>query len=426
MASYVESYYRDTRTVSLTGTRQLAGHHKVDVAVVGGGMTGCSAALHLAERGYKVTLLEANRIGWGASGRSGGQILNGFGTEMAVLEKALGTQGARQAWEMSREAVRLTTSLIEKHQIPCDFKWGAIDAAVKPRHMRAFREYVSVMREKYDYDAHEWLDRQALRERVQSDAYIGGVRDPNGGHLHPLNYTLGVARAAQNAGADLHEGSPVVKLEHGNKVHLTTHKGSIEADFAVLAGNAYLGGDLEPALRGKIMPIGNYIVATEPLTDEQVANTLPGDDAVADANFVLDYYHLSGDHRMLYGGQVSYGNKPPRNLRNKMVEKLARLFPALTGVGIDYQWGGSVGITMNRAPHMGRIGSNIYFSHGYSGHGMALTGLAGKLMAEAIAGQTERFDLYTGIKHRRFPGGDRLRTPILVLATNFYRLRDSL
>lgn len=426
MASYVESYYRDTRRIKLTDTAPLAGQRKVDVAIVGGGVTGCSAALHLAERGYNVALLEAERIGWGASGRSGGQILSGFGTELSVLAKSLGPEGARQAWEMSREAVRLTADLIERHEISCDLKWGAIDAALKPRHLDAFRANIREMREIYGYEGYQWLDREALYERVRSKAYLGGIYDPDSGHLHPLNYTLGLARAAQMAGVTIYEDSAVQKLDGGHPARLTAAGGTIEADFVVLAGNAYLGSDVAPELRGKLMPVGNYIIATEPLSEDQVAQTLPCDDAVSDANFVLDYFHLSADRRMLYGGQVSYGRKPPRQLRQRMLGKLGKLFPALTGIRMDYQWGGLVGVTFNRAPHFGRLGDNVYFSQGYSGHGMALAGLSGKLMAEAIAGQAERFDLYTRLSHRDFPGGDRLRTPLLVLATNFYRMRDLL
>jgi gamma-glutamylputrescine oxidase len=426
MAAYVESYYRDTRRVSLAEAPPLAGRRKADVAIVGGGVTGCSAALHLAENGYDVALLEAERIGWGASGRSGGQILAGYGTGMDVLAESLGQRDAQQAWEMSREAVRLTAHRIQQHAIDCNLHWGAIDAALKPRHLRAFCKHIRMMRETYGYEGYQWLDREALHRRVRSSAYLGGIYDPNSGHLHPLNYTLGLARAAQNAGATLYEKSAVQSLSRGRSVRLMTTGGHIEADFAVLAGNAYLGGDIAPELRGTIMPVGNYIVATQPLSGEQVAETLPYDNAVSDANFVLDYYHLSTDRRMLYGGQVSYGDKPPRRLRERMAAKLARLFPALSGVRIDYQWGGLVGITFDRAPHFGRIDPNIYFAHGYSGHGMALAGLSGKLMADAIAGQAERFDLYTKIHHRHFPGGDKLRTPLLVLATHFYRMRDLL
>lgn len=424
MVAYVESYYRDTRRVALDDTSALVGQQRVDVAIVGGGVTGCSAALHLAERGYQVALLEANRIGWGASGRSGGQILTGFGTEMSVIAKSLGQDAAREAWQMSREAVRLTADLIARHAIPCELKWGAVCAALKPRHILEFRAAQEEMHEVYGYDGFELLDRAALQQHVRSPAYIGGLYEAESGHLHPLNYTLGLAAAAQKAGARVFEESAVRSLKHGQPVRLETADGSLEADFVVLAGNAYLGSDVAPELRGKLMPVGNYIAATEPLSDARVAETLPGDDAVSDANFVLDYYRLSADRRMLYGGQVSYGRRPPWRVRERMAAKLQRLFPALEGVRIDYHWGGRVGVTFDRAPHFGRLGDNVYFSQGYSGHGMALAGLSGKLMAEAISGQSERFDLYTQLRHRRFPGGDRLRTPLLVLATNFYRMRD--
>ncbi|WP_435102741.1 NAD(P)/FAD-dependent oxidoreductase [Arhodomonas sp. AD133] len=424
MAAYVDSYYRDTQRVSLSNTEPLHGTHRADVCVVGGGVTGSAAALHLAERGYRVKLLEAQRIGWGASGRSGGQIMPGFGTDLKVIANAVGTAGAQQAWEMSREAVRLTAELVERHDIPCDLKWGAVHAALKPRHLREFQAWQREMAEVYGYHGLHWLDREALHERVRSNAYIGGLHEPEAGHLHPLNYTLGVAAAAQRAGAEIHEGSAVTGLERGSPARVTTAEGRVDADFVVLAGNAYLGGDLEPALRGRIMPVSNYIIATEPLTEHQVANTLPYDDAVSDANFVLDYYRLSADRRLLYGGQVSYNGREPRRLRERMEAKLARVFPVLEGIHVTHRWGGRVGITLNRAPHFGRVGSNVYFAQGYSGQGMALAGLAGRLLAEAIGGQAERFDLLSRLRHQRFPGGERLRTPLLVLATNFYRMRD--
>lgn len=424
MASYVDSYYGATRRVELTDTTALAGQRKVDVAVVGGGVTGCSTALHLAERGYDVALLEAQRIGWGASGRSGGQILTGFGTGLDVLAKSIGKQGARQAWQMSREAVQLTAQLVDKHDIPCNFRWGATYAAVKQRHVKAFQAEMQDMRDNYDYDGYQWLDRDAIYERVRCADYLGGLHDPDSGHLHPLNYTLGLARAAQRAGATIHEDSPVQRLDKGSPNRLITAHGQLDADFVVLAGNAYLGSDVAPELRGKLMPVGNYIIATEQLSEAQVEQTIPSDDAVSDANFVLDYYRLSADRRLLYGGQVSYGGKPPRRLNERMISKVERMFPALQGIGVDYRWSGLVGVTFDRAPHFGRLGDSVYFAQGYSGHGMALAGLAGKLLTEAIGGQAERFDLFARMRHRAFPGGDLLRTPLLALATSYYRLRD--
>ncbi|MES1937057.1 NAD(P)/FAD-dependent oxidoreductase [Salinisphaera hydrothermalis] len=430
MSDYVDSYYRDSRRIELAPTTPLTGARRVDVAVVGGGVTGCSAALNLAERGYSVALVEANRIGWGASGRSGGQILTGFGTGMSTFADALGTEDARRVFEMSREAVNLTVDRIRRHDIDCNLRDGAVYAALKPRHMKGFAEEQEHMQRVYGYDGLTLLDRDGLAERVRCPAYIGGLYDAESWHLHPLNYVLGLARAAQAAGVTLHEDSPVERIEHGEPATVHTRDGQLTADHVVLGGNAYLAADVAPELAGHLMPVGNYIIATEPLSPQQVAETLPGDDAVSDANFVLDYYQLSAAPadrpRMLYGGQVSYGKRPPKRLNERMQTKLGRLFPALEGIGIDYSWGGLVGVTRNRAPHFGRIGNNVFYAQGYSGHGMALAGLAGQLISDAVAGQAERFDLYTRLTHRRFPGGERLRTPLLVLATNFYRMRDLL
>jgi len=420
---YVESLYSATIRVELPRGEPLAGDHRVDVCVVGGGVTGCSAALHLAERGYRVKLLEAERIGWGASGRSGGHVTPGLGVGMGMVKKELGLDDARRIWDLTREAVDLTESLIDRHDIPCDWKSGYVHAAIKPRHVRGYKAWMEEMARDYRYDGLHWLEGDEFRAHVNSDGYLGGVYEPDGRHFHPLNYTLGLARAARDQGVEIHEESPVVRIERGQPARVHTANGCVEADFVVLGCNAYLD-ELEPEMRAKIMPVGNYIIATEPLTDEQVARTLPRDDAVADANFVLDYYKLSGDRRMVYGGQVSYDGREPPNLRQRMEAKMARLYPALAGTRIEYMWGGWVGITLNRFPHFGRTGSNIYFAQGYSGQGMAMAGLAGRLASEAVAGQAERFDLFARMRHRDFPGGQRLRTPLLVLATTFYRLRD--
>lgn len=422
MSDDADSWYQRSTRVTLAPTPALDGHHTADVCVVGGGVTGCSAALHLAQRGYRVTLLEGQSIGWGASGRAGGHIHPGLGVGMETVADALGFPAARTVFDMTREAVELTTRLVEEHAIPCDLRWGYVHAAVRPRHMAAYCDWVAEM-ERYDYRGLEVLDRDALQARVCSDRYVGGVYEPGGGRLQPLNYTLGLARAAQEHGAELHAGSAVTHIEPGDPARVHTATGCVQADFVVLACNAYLG-ELDPALRAKIMPVSNYIIATEPLTDEQIARSLPRDDAVADSNFVLDYYHLSADRRLLYGGQVSYNGREPRNLRRRMEAKMARIFPALAGVRVEYMWGGWVGITLNRFPHFGRAGDNVYFAHGYSGQGIAMGGLAGKLLAEAIGGHSERFDLFARMPHRDFPGGRRLRTPLLVLATNFYRMRD--
>ncbi|MFC0335984.1 gamma-glutamylputrescine oxidase [Kushneria avicenniae] len=419
------SWYAHSRNLTLEHTAPLSGAQRFDVVIIGGGVTGCSAALHLAERGYRVALLEAGEIGAGASGRSGGQILPGLGTDLSVIEKSLGHDAARDIWAMSREAVRLTESLIERHGIDCEYSRGYVHAAIKPRHERAMKLWRDEMAGRFGYDGLEWLEGDALRHHVVTDAYLGGLYEREAGHLHPLNYTLGLARAAQRAGAVIHEHSRVQDVARGQTVRVSAGQGQIDCDHLLIAGNAYLDG-LVPEIEHKIMPVVNYIIATEPLSEAQVAKTLPRRDAVSDANFVLDYYRLSLDRRLLYGGQVSYSGREPRGLVELMQRKMHELFPALDNVSIEYRWGGRVAITRNRAPHFGRLDHNIHFVQGYSGHGMALAGLAGQLMAQAVAGQSERFDLFAGMKHLDFPGGSRLRTPLLVLATTLYRLRDRL
>jgi gamma-glutamylputrescine oxidase len=419
------SWYRDSVAVELGDCPPLEGEARADVCVVGGGITGCSAALELAERGYSVVLLEAEAIGFGASGRSGGQILPGLGTDIATVERALGHERARDIWEMSREAVRLTADRVARHAIPCDLAWGYLHAAVKPRQVHELKAFRDRMARDYGYHALTWLEGDALRAQVATDAYPGALFDAEGGHLHPLNYTLGLARAARDAGVRLHAGSPVREIHRGRPAILATPGGRVTADFVVMGTNAY-GTGLLPELSGRIMRAANYMVATEPLSADQAARVLPGNAALSDANFVLDYYRLSGDRRLIYGGEVSYTGREPRGLRARMDTKLARLFPVLSGVRVDYRWGGDVAITLNRAPDFGRLDGNLYYARGYSGHGMALAGLAGRLMAEAIVGQSARFDAFAAMPHRRFPGGERWRTPLLALATTFYKLRDRL
>ncbi|MDI5936155.1 NAD(P)/FAD-dependent oxidoreductase [Halomonas kalidii] len=426
---WVASWYRDSIDPGVAiqpgDCPPLAGEVRADVCVIGGGVTGCSAALHLAERGYSVVLLEAAEIGHGASGRSGGQILPGLGTDIATVEQTLGLARAREVWEMSREAVRLTAELIDRHAIPCELAWGYLHAAVRPRHVRELLAFRDRLARDYDYRALDWLAGDALRAHVVTDAYPGALFESEGGHLHPLNYTLGLARAARRAGAAIHQGSPAVEIRRGKPASVVTPGGRVTADFVVMGTNAFQNG-LIPELSGRIMRAANYIIATEPLSVAQAERVLPRNDALSDANFVLDYYRLSADRRLLYGGEVSYTGREPRGLQARMDAKIAGLFPVLRGVRIDYRWGGEVAITLNRAPDFGRLDDNLYYAQGYSGHGMALAGLAGRLMAESVAGQSERFDVFAAMPHRRFPGGERLRTPLLLLATTFYKLRDRL
>jgi gamma-glutamylputrescine oxidase len=415
------NYYEATKKLELV-TAPLAGDLTTDVAIIGGGISGVSAALHLAERGYDVALLEAEHIGWGASGRNGGQALPGFGASQAKIKALVGAQASRRLWDMSIEAVDLLHGQIQRFGIPCDATRGYFHAAIKPRHVRELEE---AQEELADLGAPvgKLLQGGDLRARLDSKRYLAILEDNISGHIHPLNYTLGLGRAAQAAGARLFSQTRVTKVEPGNTIKLHTPKGIVSAKFLLVAGGAYLGALMRP-LAGYIMPAGTYIMATEPRAD--VAALIPGNEAVCDLNFVLNYFRRSPDDRLLFGGRVSYSTLPPPSLGASMLRRAQQVFPQLHDARVEYLWGGNVDITQNRAPHFGRLAPNILFTQGFSGHGVSLTGLAGKVAAEAIAGQAERFDVFASIPHARFPGGRRFRVPVLLLATTYFRLRDLL
>lgn len=421
---HTESYYAASANLALEYP-VLQGDMDVDVCVIGAGLTGASAALHLAERGYSVAVLERDRVGWGASGRSGGQKIFGYGCSMGTLRRAVGRDDARRLWDLSIEALRYTDELIGRHGIECDLVHGQVHAAIKPRQVRALLEEKEELEREYGYDGLSFVEGTQLREYVASERYRAVLHDPRSGHLHPLNYTLGLARAAERAGARLFEGTPATRIEPGERVVVQTPQGRVAAKHLVLCANAYQGG-LEPRSWRCVMPVGTYMLATEPLGEARARALLPKNSAVSDINFVLDYFRRSADHRLLFGGLVSYSKLPPPNLKGALRANMLKVFPDLADVNIDYAWGGFVAITQNRAPHFGKLGRNVYFAHGYSGHGIALTGLAGRLIAEAVAGTEERFDVFARIPHLPFPGGDWFRTPALVLAMAWYRLRDLL
>ena len=423
-AAYVDSYYAATRNGEIEA-EPLRTSTTADVCIVGGGVTGCSAALHLARRGYSVCLLEGRRIGWGASGRSGGQIGPGLSADISLVEARLGLEAARGIWEVTRESVDLVRSLVAEHGIECDLKTGHVHAATNVRQLDELKRSQEHMVRAYGHDGLSILDREQMAAEVVSDRYVGGARQHDGGHLHPLNYTLGLGRAAQAAGARLHECSPVTDLAEAKPHRVRTEQSEVIAGHVLLCGNAYLPA-FDAAMARRILPVGTYIIATEPLGEEGVRSVLPGDAAVSDLNYVLDYYRLSADRRMLFGGRVSYTTYPPRNLSRAMARRMQRVFPQLEGARIDYTWGGLFGITSNRAPHFGRLNRTTLFAQGFSGHGMALGTMAGKLMAEAVSGRGERFDLFARVPHAPFPGGPVARAPLVFLASMYYRLRDVL
>ena len=422
--AYPSSWYAASATPlpqqpALQGTLE-----DVDVCILGAGYTGLSAALELAEAGYRVVVLEAERIGWGASGRNGGQAIVGYGCEVSTLENLLGHDGARLLFDLSREGMDLLRARIARHDIACDWRDGHAHVPIKSRQERELRAGIVEMAERYDYPL-QWWDGRRLRDELDSDRYLGAVYDAASGHLHPLEYAFGLARAALAAGVRIFERSRVVELVRGAKPRLRTAGGTVVADFTVIAGNAWLRG-IAPELESRIMPVGTYIAATAPLGAERARALIRNDMAVADVNWALDYFRLSRDHRLLFGGRASYSSYPPPNLRGVMRRRIGAVFPQLDDLPIEYLWGGYVDISRNRAPHWGRLAPNIYFAQGFSGHGVASTGLAGRLIAEAIGGQSARLDLFAKIPHATFPGGRALRTPMLVLAMAWYRLRDAL
>lgn len=425
MDPYPRSYYVATAR-ELQPAPPLAGDVTCDVCVVGGGFTGVATALHLAERGYKVVLLEAQRIGWGASGRNGGQLSGGQRIDPEAMEKIVGAERARLLWDLGEESKNLVKQRIARHGIDCDLKPGIIHAGIKPSHAKEIQDHARSLREDYGYQHIRPLDRDELRAMVASDNYHGGALDTDAGHLHPLNYVLGLARAAHQAGAVLHEMSPALAIvRQDGKPGVRTAAGRVAADFLVLACNGHLGG-LAPPIAATIMPINNFVIATAPLGEARAREIIANDAAVADSKYVIDYYRISADHRLLFGGGESYRMSYPRDIAGLVRKCMLRVFPQLDDVAIDYAWGGKVAITMNRLPAFGRIGGNILYAQGFSGQGVALTTLAGQVIAEAVAGQAERFDVFADIPTPRFPGGPLLRWPSLVLGMLYYSLKDRL
>lgn len=422
--THLRSWYADTATPHPRHPA-LEGEESCDVCIVGGGYTGLTAALELAEQGYSVILLEAHRVGWGASGRNGGQIITGYNKPMATIERWVGREDARRLWDFGEEAKAQLAGRVERHAIACDLTWGFAYAAVKPRHMGDAAELEREMRDGYGYDRVRQLDLAGIRAVVNTDSYVGGLFDSGSGHLHPLNYALGLARAAAAAGVRIFEDSRVTAIDSGPQPWAATERGRVKARFLVLAGNAYLNG-LVPALAPMIMPVATYMIATEPLGEERVTALLPTNAAISDMNFTLNYYRRSSDHRLLFGGGVSYSGLDMPRVRHSMRAKMLGVFPELRDVQVEYFWGGRVAITVNRMPQFGRLSPTALFAHGYSGHGVALAGMGGRLIAEAVRGTAERFDVFTRIPHTAFPGGQRLRTPALVLAMLWFRLRDLL
>jgi gamma-glutamylputrescine oxidase len=421
--AHVPSYYAASAATP-PELPSLAGSETCDVVVLGAGFTGLSTAIELADAGYKVVVLEAERVGWGASGRSGGQAIFGYSCDQAKIAKLLGLGDSQRLFDWSLEGVRLIHERRQRFGIDCDWRDGHAHVPIKPRQVDELRAWQADLAGNYGY-ATQWWDRERLRSELATDRYLGALYDPASGHLHPLKYVLGLAAAARALGVRIYENSRVLRLERGAQPVLHTAHGQVRGDFAVLAGNAYVHR-IAPELDAMIMPVGTYIGATVPLGEDRMRALIGNGMAVADINWALDYFRPSADHRLLFGGRASYSTLPPPNLRGTLKWRMRRVFPQLRDVELDHVWGGYVDISSNRAPHWGRLGDNVYFAQGFSGHGVANTGLAGRVIAEAIRGQSERLDVFARIPHLPFPGGRAFRTPLLVAAMAWYKLRDAL
>jgi gamma-glutamylputrescine oxidase len=403
----------------------LRGPVYADVCVIGGGFTGVSAALHLAERNFDVVLLEAARIGAGASGRNGGHVGSGQRKAVLELEQAFGAERARQLWQLGEEAKTTVKQRIERHAIACDLRPGTLTAAHKPGDATELERNAERLAERYDYPHARYVSRDEMAEMLGTRRYFGGMLDRGACHLHPLNYLLGLSDAAAAVGVRLFEHSRAVRIEQTRPLIVTAEHGRVEARYVVLAMNGHLDA-LAPRLAGWIMPINNFMLATAPLPEARARALVCDDVAVADTKFVVDYYRLSADRRLLFGGGETYGPRFPSDIKSFVRRRMLRVFPQLADVAIDYGWGGTLAITRTHMPHFARLAPEVFVAHGYSGHGVALATLAGKLIAEAMAGSAERFDVMAGLPLRPFPGGAWLRQPAQIAGMLYYALRDRL
>ena len=415
---HTSSYYAVTRN-DHTIYPSLEGEHEADVCIVGGGFTGIACALNLVERGYQVALLEQNRIGWGASGRNGGQMIGGLGGS-GHLAKHL---GLKKIWSLNYRGNDIIKERIEKYGIECDFKYGFIQVALKSSQLAELKEdFADHQREGFGAQV-RLVDRDETRELLGTDAYLGGMVSTLDGHVHPLNLCLGEARAAASLGAAIFEQSRVVNIAHGSRIRVETVQGAVVAKQVLIAGNAYHRLE-QRKLSGLVFPAGSFIIATEPLSEDQVQKINPQDLAVCDLNHVLDYHRLSVDKRLLFGGRCNYSGRVPKSISGTMLPRMLKVYPELEGSRIDYEWGGRIGIVVKRVPLLGRLSENVYYSMGYSGHGVAPTHIAAEVIANAMQGDTEVLEAYEKIKHWRIPGGQWFGNQIVALGMLYYRALD--
>ena len=403
---------------------QLTGEHRCDVCVVGAGFTGISTALSLAEKGKRVIVVEGSRIGFGASGRNGGQIVNSFNRDIDYIFKNYGDDIGQKMAKMAFAGSELIRHRIEKYNIDCDLKHGNVFAACNKKQFEELKAKKALW-ESHGHNELELLTASSIQDHIGTDRYAGGLLDRKGGHIQPLNLVLGQARAFEELGGQIFEDSEVVRLDKGVPGKVVTKQGTVIADKIVVAGNAYVFG-LLPEVEKKAMPCGTQVIATEPLPEDLQKQLLPTDRCVEDCNYLLDYYRLSGDGRLIYGGGTTYGARDPGKIESIIVPKMLKTYPMLKDVKIDFAWTGNFLLTMMRMPQVGKIGENLYYAQGYSGHGVTNSHLMGEILSDAIDGETERFDVFASMPQYQFPGGRMLRVPYTAIGAAYYNMRDQL
>ena len=421
--AFPDSWYAATATIP-PQRPALRGDVTADVGIVGAGYTGLCAALTLARRGFKVVVLDAHRAGWGASGRNGGQVGSGYNKSQRWLAGRLGADKARALWDLAEDAKRQVREFSAAHAPDARYLPGVAHGETRASGVAEGHDDAAWLARNYGYDQIAALDKNAMQDLVKTQYYIGGTLDMGAGHIHPLRYVLGLARAAEAAGVVIHERSEVHQIVPGARVTLRTGQGRLNADHVILAGNGYLP-NLDRQVAAKVMPINSFIAATDPLGD-RANDVLAQDIAVADDRFVVNYFRLSEDKRLLFGGRENYSIGFPSDVQSALIRRITTLFPQLAGVRIEHAWGGTLGVTMTRLPAVLRIAPNILSASGFSGHGVALSGFAGTVMGQAIAGQAERFDIMAQLPVPAFPGGGAFRAPLLALAMTWFSLRDRL
>jgi gamma-glutamylputrescine oxidase len=424
MQPHAPSYYAATANPAPPRPR-LEGETEADVCIIGAGFTGISAGLELAERGYKVVVLEGARVGWGASGRNGGQIVNGYSRDLDVIERRYGGKAAEALGGMALEGGQIIRDRVARYGIDCALVHGGVMTAFTARQMRGL-EHVKRVWAQHGHTSLELVDRAGLARIVATERYVGGLVDPLGGHMHPLNLVLGQAAALESLGGRIHEDSRAIAVDSGVAPSVMTDHGRVRARFVLVCGNAYLGSLLHAEIGSKIMPVSSQVMATEPLDPALLEALLPANYCIEDANYFLDYFRRTPDHRLLYGGGTVYGGADPASIEGKIRPLMLKTFPSLADVRIDYAWSGNFALTLPRIPHVGRISNTTFFSHGDSGHGVTTTHLLGRLLGEAVDGQTARFDAFASLPYLPFPGGRSLRVPLTVLGSWYYRALDRL